>query len=130
MQTEGRTSQLARSLDDRRIAGVCGGLGPYLRVDPVWVRIGFVIASLFWGFGLIVYAVLWIMLPEAGEGESGEILEPPLAHRDTTGMLGVILLCLGLLLFLWLLLDWLSFRIVFPAILVALGVFLLRRKSG
>src|SRR5438093_11302280 len=54
---------LARSESDRRIAGVCGGLARYFGIDPVLVRVGFVVAA-FMGWGLILYVVLWIVLPQ------------------------------------------------------------------
>jgi phage shock protein C len=59
--------QLTRSVSDRKIAGVCGGLGQYFGVDPTLVRIGFVLAALM-GFGLLAYVVLWIVLPRGEPG--------------------------------------------------------------
>ena len=48
------------------IAGVCGGIADYLDWDPVWVRILFVILSIATAVltGIIVYAALWIAMPE------------------------------------------------------------------
>ena len=48
------------------IAGVCGGIANYLDWDPVWVRILFVVLSIATAVltGIIVYAVLWIAMPE------------------------------------------------------------------
>ena len=46
------------------IAGVCGGLGEYLKVDPILFRILFVLALIVGGSGLLVYIVLWIVIPE------------------------------------------------------------------
>ena len=48
------------------IAGVCGGIANYLDWDPVWVRILFVVLSIATALltGIIVYAVLWIAMPE------------------------------------------------------------------
>lgn len=54
--------QLARSETDKRIAGVCAGIANYFGIDPVLVRIGFVIAA-FMGWGFLLYIVLWIVLP-------------------------------------------------------------------
>ncbi len=49
------------------IAGVCGGIADYLGWDPVWVRILFIILTIATAFvtGLLVYAVLWIAMPDA-----------------------------------------------------------------
>lgn len=127
METKARSPHLARSLEDRRLAGVAGGLGPYLSVDPDWIRLGFALSTLVWGVGLVVYAVLWVALPEAGEGEEGEEIRPPMATGNPQGTAGILLLALGLLLLLWKIIAWLSFKLVLPVILIALGIFLLRR---
>jgi phage shock protein C len=56
--------RLYRSRDERMLAGVCGGLGAYLGVDPTLVRI-LTVASLFLpGPQLIAYLVAWIIVPE------------------------------------------------------------------
>ncbi len=56
--------QLYRSQTDKRIAGVCGGLAEYFDIDPIIVRIGFVVTA-FMGFGILLYLVLWIAVPRA-----------------------------------------------------------------
>lgn len=63
--------RLYRSRKDRMIAGVCGGLGEYFNVDPVLLRIAFVILILFSGTGLILYLILAIVVPN--EPEPGEV---------------------------------------------------------
>ena len=55
--------KLVRSRKNRWIAGVCGGLGEYFGVDATVVRLIFIVASLAFGFGLIPYIVLWIVMP-------------------------------------------------------------------
>ncbi|MCD4745906.1 MAG: PspC domain-containing protein [Bacteroidales bacterium] len=56
--------RLYRDTENRVIGGVCSGLGAYFRLDPLWFRLGFLIA-LITGFGILVYLVLWIAVPEA-----------------------------------------------------------------
>lgn len=56
--------KLFRNPDDRMLGGVCSGLGAYIGVDTVWVRLFFV-AAFFLGFGLFTYIILWIVMPEA-----------------------------------------------------------------
>ncbi len=56
--------RLLRSNTNRVIGGVCGGIGEYFAIDPVLVRILFVLTAIF-GAGFIIYLVLWIMMPEA-----------------------------------------------------------------
>lgn len=55
---------LRRSVNEKVIAGVCGGLAKYLRLDPVIVRLIFVLLIMFGGGGLIAYIILWIVVPE------------------------------------------------------------------
>ena len=56
--------KLFRNPDDRMLGGVCSGLGAYIGVDTVWVRLFFV-AAFFLGFGFFTYIILWIVMPEA-----------------------------------------------------------------
>src|SRR5689334_7243536 len=48
-------ARLRRSLTDRRVAGVAGGLGRHLDVDPLILRVAFVVLTFFGGAGLILY---------------------------------------------------------------------------
>lgn len=60
------TKRLARSYDDRMIAGVCGGIARYFDVDPTLVRVGYVLMSaVSAGFpGLLIYVILWLIMPK------------------------------------------------------------------
>ena len=59
-----RSQPLTRSLTDRVLGGVCGGIGSYIGVSPWWVRVAFVILGLFTaGTGALIYLALWFMLP-------------------------------------------------------------------
>ncbi|MCA9649853.1 MAG: PspC domain-containing protein [Myxococcales bacterium] len=55
--------QLRRSDRNRRLFGVCGGLGEQLGIDPFLVRIGFVLLALAGGPGLLAYAILTLLMP-------------------------------------------------------------------
>jgi phage shock protein C len=57
-------TRLYRSRDDRMLGGVAGGLADYLGVDPSLVRIGWVLLFLAGGIGLLLYIVMWIVVPE------------------------------------------------------------------
>ncbi len=65
----GRPRRVTRSRQDRKIAGVAGGLGQYFGIDPLLVRLGFVVAALMAGSGVLGYLIAWIVLPKAGPGE-------------------------------------------------------------
>ena len=55
--------RLYRSGKDRILGGVCGGIAEYLGVDPVIIRILWIIGTLAWGFGILLYIILWIIIP-------------------------------------------------------------------
>ena len=67
--------RLYRSKEDRKISGICGGLGEFLGVDPNIFRLGLILLALTTGVFpvLVTYLVAWIILPEGGprEGEEG-----------------------------------------------------------
>ena len=62
---EHKRKKLYRDTDDRVIGGVCSGLGNYFDMDPVLFRVLFILALIFTGAGLLVYIILWIVMPEA-----------------------------------------------------------------
>jgi phage shock protein PspC (stress-responsive transcriptional regulator) len=57
--------RLYRDPERKVIGGVCSGLGAYFNLDPVWVRVIFIIMILASGFGFLVYLILWLAVPEA-----------------------------------------------------------------
>ena len=57
--------RLYRDPFNRVIGGVCSGLGYYFRVDPIWFRLAFVLALILFGTGILLYLILWIILPPA-----------------------------------------------------------------
>lgn len=56
--------RLHRSRTDRVIAGVCGGLADYFGIDPILVRVIWVVAVLSFGAGLLAYILLWLFVPQ------------------------------------------------------------------
>jgi len=60
-----RSKKLYRDGSDKFLGGVSSGMAHYLSIDVIWVRIGWLIAAFGFGFGFIVYPLLWILLPEA-----------------------------------------------------------------
>jgi phage shock protein PspC (stress-responsive transcriptional regulator) len=56
--------RLYRSKTERKIAGVCGGLGEYFNVDPVLIRLILVLLIFAYGFGALAYIIAWIIVPE------------------------------------------------------------------
>ena len=61
-------SRLERSTTNKVVAGVCGGIGEYLQVDPTLVRVFFVVGSILTGgLGLLGYIVLIVLMPQPGQ---------------------------------------------------------------
>ncbi|MDP2540906.1 transcriptional regulator [Tenacibaculum discolor] len=60
------SKKMFRDGDDKFLGGVCSGLGHYFNIDVVWIRLAFLILTLAgFGFGIIGYIILWVILPEA-----------------------------------------------------------------
>lgn len=89
---EGPERRLFRSRD-RVIGGVAGGLGEYLGVDPVWFRIGFVLLALGGGSGVLIYLVMWMVVPERPDGM--DVPATPQGTLTGAAVLGVVLIAIG-----------------------------------
>jgi phage shock protein C len=131
--------KLTRSSRDRVIAGVCGGLGEYFGIDPVLFRILFVVATLAGGSGVLIYFVLSLAIPDANApasqtweqsiernaeqfaksvenmgGDFGAKAKPYAGFAMVAVGTWLLFANLGLTLF--------NFAMLFPAILIAIGV--------
>ena len=123
--------RLRRSLTNRRIAGVAGGLGDYLGVDATALRVGFVLASLLFLGGIggpLLYVAAWIFVPE--EGRAAAHVPNPFSgpawqdwRRDRTArswalVLGAVVLAMFWSFGFW---PWWHWRAL-PALLALTGV--------
>lgn len=63
--TERKSKKLYRDADDKFLGGVSSGMAHYFNIDVIWVRLAWLIAAFGFGFGFIVYPILWILLPQA-----------------------------------------------------------------
>src|ERR1700730_18677088 len=52
---------------DRIVGSVCSGLAEGLHIDPIWIRLAFVVLAFAQGIGVVVYVVLWVIMPERGQ---------------------------------------------------------------
>lgn len=141
--------KLFRSPTDRMIGGVCGGLGVFLNIDPIFIRLLFVLLLFGTRFGFILYLLLWILVPEEGKAygfreesfeakfrSMGEDIQSSVSqpHPQSGLILGIGLIVVGGLMFLerldiqWL--QWFDFDILWPLLLVLGGIVLLFRKFG
>lgn len=55
--------RLTRSMDDKILGGVCGGIAHYLEVDPTLIRVLWVLAIFIMGGGILAYIVCWLLIP-------------------------------------------------------------------
>jgi phage shock protein C len=55
--------RLYRSRNDKFLAGICGGVGKYLDIDPIIIRLIFIVLLLSVGFGILIYLIAWILVP-------------------------------------------------------------------
>ncbi|MBU0917320.1 PspC domain-containing protein [Aquabacterium parvum] len=60
-------STMRRSLDDRWVGGVCGGLARMMGVETWIIRLAVTLLIFFWGTGLIIYVLLWVFVPPEGD---------------------------------------------------------------
>jgi phage shock protein PspC (stress-responsive transcriptional regulator) len=83
--------RLHRSSEDRKIAGVCAGLGEYFALDPVFFRLFFLFSILFGGLGAVAYVMLWILVPQregAQPAAAGKQLRLSAKERMIGGVCG------------------------------------------
>jgi len=59
------TRRLFRDPDDHLVSGVCAGIANYFDIQAVWIRLAFALTFFFFGTGLILYIILWIVIPKA-----------------------------------------------------------------
>jgi len=59
------SGKLFRDPDSRQIGGVAAGIAAWFGIDPIWIRILFVVLTLFYVIGIVLYVILWLILPEA-----------------------------------------------------------------
>jgi phage shock protein PspC (stress-responsive transcriptional regulator) len=88
---EVKMKRLYRSTDDRKIAGVCGGLGEYFDLDPVFFRLFFLMLMFFGAIGLLAYVVMCVMVPmksAAREATAAKRLRLSRSDRKIAGVCG------------------------------------------
>lgn len=131
--------RLYRSKEHRIIGGVAGGLGEYLDIDPVLVRIGFVVTFFVGGAGILAYIIAWIIIPEQPRDNTmttpsepqqqhtpAQPPPPPVKEVKRDSIVGgLVLLVLGLLFLANNFLPNFRFEDWWPLILVAIGAGLL-----
>jgi phage shock protein C len=120
---------LRRSRDDRVIAGLCGGLGRYFGIDPVILRLVFVVLLLAGGSGILLYVVGWIAIPEERPGdELGEAAREGERRGGGAEVIGIALVVLGAFFLLREAFpDAFDSDYVWPVLLIVIGLVVLAR---
>lgn len=132
-----RPRRLTRSRTDEVLGGVAGGLGNYLGVDPVLIRIAWVALVLFGGTGILLYIIAWVIIPEEplADAEARRAAEPGTdasrhASAGTSGalILAVVLIAFGSIALLNSIdVNVPSWRVVFAGALGLVGIAILAR---
>jgi phage shock protein PspC (stress-responsive transcriptional regulator) len=146
-QKEDDIKKIYRSKEDKMIAGVCGGIAEYLRIDSVWVRLVFFISIFINGIGLLAYLILWVIIPDNPDQEDKEnkedkkskkvsqeksqnITEKTNTHDNHSRLIvGSILIFIGVIFMLkefFKLFDWSIFWAIF---FIGIGIILLIRRD-
>lgn len=130
------------------IAGVCGGLGEYFEIDPVLVRIIFVVLTLAGAAGVWIYLLLWIVIPNKGDASESmeeqvkknaqeigdrvtKVTKTVQQDRNARMVLGSFVVFVGVFLILANLgiLSWFRFDLIWPIILVVCGIYIILKQK-
>jgi phage shock protein C len=140
------TKQLYRSSKNKVIGGVAGGLAEYFDVDPVIIRVIFVVSVFAWGLSLFVYIALWIFVPYNNDDEDFRFTNPDLSsisdipedfitsaptnqtNRKILG--GTLLIILGIIILLDQLLPNFDLAFIWPVVLIGLGGYIIYKASN
>lgn len=136
--------RLYRSRTDSMIAGVCGGLAEYFKVDTILVRIAAVVLALTaHGAGLLAYLIFWIIVPQKPLGEvvvetgdsqtvAVEAEENKTERKNGILFVGAGLIVLGALFLLDNFVPVIFFSIekLWPVVLIVIGILILKKGAG
>lgn len=129
--------RLERDLQNKVLGGVCSGLSNYFEMDPTFWRVLFFILFLFGCSGLLIYVILWIAMPAAQPGtihqavsqDQGVPQEADPAHeqrkKNSNMAAGLTLIGIGVITLAARYIPQISWRMVWPVILIVLGIILI-----
>lgn len=120
--------QLFRSVKDQKLAGVCGGIGEYFKIDSNLVRGFFILAFFLEQFWIIVYLVLAFLLPRGESGE-GISFEKNRTMIEGGTLLGVGLILAGGYFLLRRILPGFDFKIIASIGMIGLGGYLIYKEG-
>lgn len=136
--------KLYRSDVNKVIAGVCGGLGEYFNIDPVIVRLAFVIVVFAGGAGILGYALAWIIIPRrpyesdlssssqsGNTGTTGSDIHTNMFSSSssmTRYLPGLLLVIVGAVLLIRQTVFWFSWTEFLPVALIVIGAIVIFRS--
>ena len=122
--------RFSRSRSDRVLAGVCGGVGRALGVDPLILRVAVVVLTVAGGTGALLYVLAWLLLPQ--EGSVRSLAESAVRDkgRDLGEVMAIGAIVLGVLLLVRATGLWFSDAFVWPLLLAGMGLAVIWRQAG
>lgn len=137
--------KLYRSRKDRIIAGVCSGLAKYFGIDPMIMRLIFVLLFFAQGIGFLIYLILWIITPsesysgpnakDAAEekmSENGHSISENIPkkewHSERRTIVGAILVLIGfvaLINYHFPIMAWVKWSLIWPVVLIIIGAIIM-----
>ncbi len=136
---------ISRSRQNRVFGGVASGLADYLSIDIIVIRILFVVSVFFSGIGLLLYLIMWIVIPEekildyrysknvenddATSNPDINFTIPKKDNKNSQIVLGVILILFGIFFLGNEVFSFLNFADLLPILLVGFGIYLLWKSK-
>lgn len=122
--------KLYRSISQKVLAGVCGGLAEYFNIDVTIIRLAFVILTIMGGSGLIIYIIMSLVVPlDPSATPHHSPVHTKLKRKKLLGLLaiglGLIILTDNLVPEIW---QIFHSEIIFPLLIIALGCLLIIKK--
>ena len=130
--------RLYRSRKEKMFAGIAGGMAEYFELDPVLVRIAFVLVAMLHGAGLIAYIICIFVIPKEPETFETNFeqtvadtapVEPEKSHSGKRSKLGIVLVVIGSVLLLANFVPFIGCANVLPLLLLIAGIGLLISSS-
>ncbi len=125
--------RLYLSRADKVIGGVCGGLGEYFGIDPVFIRVAAVMLVFLHGIGLLGYLIAWVVMPKQPAAEvvvESQMESKVEFHSWNRYIPGAALVLIGLFFLLERHYWWWHMERLWPLLVIAAGVLLIAYSSG
>ena len=140
---------ISRSRQNRIIGGVASGIADYLSIEAIVVRVLFVVSVLFSGIGVLLYLIMWLVIPEEKidpyysmnndnneSSNTSDDINFTIAHdkkNDGKVIFGIVLIVIGFFFLGVEVFSFINFEDLFPIVLVGLGIYLVwnsKNKRG